>query len=84
MAKLTPPDWVTAVEKALVVLWDAVDAADLAIIKALRDQEPVNGDLERFSAEFGAAKNKLIGVLLDALSPDEECAPMPDAARAVS
>lgn len=84
IAELTPPDWAKPVEKALVALWDAVDAADQAVLKTLRDHEPANGDLQRFSSEFRYAKDKLISILLGALSPDEASADTASAARAVS
>jgi hypothetical protein len=59
-----------SVADELVALWDAVEAANLALFKALREHDPPDEDLERFSSNFGDAQYELIGLLLDAIAPE--------------
>jgi hypothetical protein len=66
-ASVNPPDWVMLVSDELVALWDVVEAANLALFKALRKQDPPDEDLGRFSSKFDDAQYELIGLVLSSI-----------------
>ena len=69
-AKFDWCEWAKPVGEALATLWDAVDKAEIAILRSLRAQNPGSKDLKYFSAEFSSASDELLGVLLDTVVPE--------------
>lgn len=61
--------WMKPLEGVLASLWDAVDEMEIAIMRALREQNPAPAGLQRLWTEFAAAKHAMTGTLLEALSP---------------
>jgi hypothetical protein len=57
---------------SLTALWDAVDAADAEVCKAVREESPTGRGLKRLQEEFRGARYELVGFLLDTLAPESE------------
>jgi hypothetical protein len=67
-----PCDWPGPVAASLTALWDAVDAADHEMSKAIRDNSPPRPELKRLREEFKTARHQLVGLLLETLAPQPD------------
>jgi hypothetical protein len=63
-------DWPVPVVESLTALWDALDAADMEVSRAVREMSPADEALKQLEEDFEAARHQLAGVLLDALAPE--------------
>jgi hypothetical protein len=72
MTHTAPREWAKPVESELWEAIEALDEAKLAIVACLREQNPPDENLTRFSEEFDRTREGLQKVMLDALSPETD------------
>ena len=63
-------NWPGPVVESLTAVWDALDAADIEVSKAVREKSPAYQALKQLEEEFDAARYQLAGFLLDTLAPE--------------